>query len=57
MLVVGWFPNWATAAASCKSHCKGGSGWMAPFPDCKLGQFQLSGDRILSKTASRPSVL
>lgn len=29
MLVVGWFPNWATAAASCKSYCKGRSGWMA----------------------------
>lgn len=29
MLVVGWFPNWATAAASCESYCKGRSRWMA----------------------------
>lgn len=54
MLVVGWFPNWATAAASCKSHCKGGS---AQSPDGKPEQLPLSGDRILLETTSRSSML
>lgn len=57
MLVMGWCPNWATAAASCKSYCKGSSGWMVPSPDGKPRQLPLSGDRILSETASRSSVL
>lgn len=48
VLVGGWFPNWATAAASSKSHCKGGSDrWH--LPDGKPGQLPLSGDRILQR--------
>lgn len=57
MLVVGWCPNWATAATSCKSYCKGSSGWVTLSPDGKTRQLSLSGDRILSETASRSSVL
>lgn len=37
MLVMGWCTNWAAAAASCKSHCKGSSGWMVSSPNGKPG--------------------